>query len=149
MATVSFSMPTGPVVYARRKTGGFFNILFAIVILVGVGAFIWYFYKSMMSMTPASPAPAPTSCTVSGKQSTTNDGSDCCTGSMDFNNVCQPPNSSVAPATAPACVPDGTPSLTNGNDCCAANGVDDDGNCMPTTPTGSTPTSSVGAPASS
>ena len=149
MATVSFPMPTGPIVYPGKKTGGFFKLLFSTVLLVGLFAFIWWFYKSMMSVTPAPPASAPTSCTVSGKQSITSNGSDCCTGAMDFNNVCQPPSTSVAPATAPACVPDGSPSLTDGDDCCASNGVDDDGNCMPATPKGATPSSSIGAPAAS
>jgi hypothetical protein len=134
MATVSFTLPAGPVVYSEQKSGGFLKIVLAIVILILVCAFIWWFYKSMTNMTPPQPSSPPISCKVSGQQSATTDGSDCCTGAMDFNNVCQPPNSSIAPATAPACVPDRAPSLTKGRDCCSQNGIDKSGNCMPPTP---------------
>ena len=53
MATISFSMPTAPpVIFQGRKASGVFEMIFSLLILVGLGVFIWWFYKNMKKNEP-------------------------------------------------------------------------------------------------
>jgi len=146
MATTTFTVPVPTV----QTTGGFFKIVTALCLLSLLLWFIRTFYLTMMSQSQAASAPSPSNCTMTGLPSTKTDGSDCCTGSMDFNNVCQPPPSTSQASQPAACVPDGQPSQYQGADCCSGSGLDSNGNCSPPTlyPIGAPPTSSSGAPMS-
>ena len=87
MATTTVTVPI-PIV---QTSGGFFKIVVALCLLLSLLWFIRKFYMTMMTQSqPAPPPAAPTGCIKTGLSSSTKDGSDCCTRSMDFNNVCQP-----------------------------------------------------------
>ena len=86
MATTTVTVPI-PIV---QTSGGFFKIVAALCLLLSLLWFIRKFYVTMMSQSQTAPALLPSGCVQTGLSSATKDGSDCCTKSMDFNNVCQP-----------------------------------------------------------
>jgi hypothetical protein len=86
MATTTVTVPI-PIV---QTSGGFFKIVMACCLLSSLIWFIREFYMTMMTQSQTAPTPLPSECIKTGLSSSTKDGSDCCTMSMDFNNVCQP-----------------------------------------------------------
>jgi hypothetical protein len=106
------------------------NILMACCLLLSLVWFIRKFYITMMSQSEPVRPVTTALCTPTGFPSTS-DGSDCCTGTMDFNAVCQPPSMTARVSQTTACVPDGQPSLKKGRDCCSSSGLDIDKNCAP------------------